>query len=166
MQGAESAAWIQPTCRTTSLCDLHTTHASRCRYPVLPTSSRVNAYRYATKQSLHVAGRLASEPRRVRKPSRYTYGKIIEASRYEKAFQPYAPASFSSLFVLASVCVIVAACAVVLELAIMAALDIFTPDHAIVDKTSPSSDEGIPSRFDAGQEGEITCAPVNSSRVC
>ncbi|KAK1023375.1 hypothetical protein LTR33_018070 [Friedmanniomyces endolithicus] len=34
----------------------------------------------------------------------------------------------------------------------MAALDIFTPDHAIVDKTSPSSDEGIPSRFDAGQE--------------
>ncbi|KAK1061775.1 hypothetical protein LTR12_001952 [Friedmanniomyces endolithicus] len=34
----------------------------------------------------------------------------------------------------------------------MAALDIFTPDHAIVDKTSPSSDEGIPTGFDAGQE--------------
>ncbi|KAK0941985.1 hypothetical protein LTR29_006403 [Friedmanniomyces endolithicus] len=34
----------------------------------------------------------------------------------------------------------------------MAALDKFTPDHAIVDKTSPPSDEGLPTGFDAGQE--------------
>ncbi|KAK0274166.1 hypothetical protein LTR35_007053 [Friedmanniomyces endolithicus] len=34
----------------------------------------------------------------------------------------------------------------------MAALDKLTPDHAIVDKTSPPSDEGLPIGFDAGQE--------------
>ncbi|KAK1008768.1 hypothetical protein LTS01_002041 [Friedmanniomyces endolithicus] len=37
----------------------------------------------------------------------------------------------------------------------MAPLDKFTPDHAIVDKTSPSFKEEIPIGFDASQEGAL-----------
>jgi len=47
----------------------------------------------------------------------------------------------------------------------MAPLDKFTPDHAIVDKTSPSFNEEIPIGFDASQEGKWIRAPVHSPRV-
>lgn len=37
----------------------------------------------------------------------------------------------------------------------MATFEKFTPDHAIQDKTSPSSDEGVPDGYDSIQEGTL-----------
>lgn len=42
----------------------------------------------------------------------------------------------------------------------MATFDKFTPDHAIVDKTSPSSEEGVPDGFEPTQETEAALKKV------
>jgi hypothetical protein len=44
-------------------------------------------------------------------------------------------------------------------------MDKFAPEHAVVDKTSPSSEEGIPDGFDDVQEGQLKKISKISSTV-